>query len=103
MEKKLLAHGFTEKEVNRLKKVLASEHAGDDNLQSLILELKKGFIPSCICILVVLLLYPFIVTEPNMIELTAYLITATIAFFSINRINPMKLSYKAYMLFFKKK
>jgi hypothetical protein len=45
MEKKLLAHGFTEKEVNRLKKVLASEHTGDDNLQSLILELKKVLFP----------------------------------------------------------
>lgn len=99
MEKKLLAHGFTQKEVNRLKKVLTHEHvndAGGETLESLILDLKKSFIPSCFCILLVLLLYPLIVTKPVLIEVSVYLVIAIFSFFCINLINPMKLSFKAY-------
>jgi hypothetical protein len=103
MEKKLLAHGFTEKEVNRLKKILTSEHAKDENLQSMILDLKQRFIPCCISISVVLLIYPFAVTDPYSVELIAYLITAIIAFFIINIITPIKLSFKAYFFLKNKK
>ncbi|MDN0110873.1 hypothetical protein QVO02_09680 [Yersinia mollaretii] len=99
MEKELLANGFTEKEVNRLKKFLTSEYANDtegDTLESIILDLKKRFIPSCFCILLVLLLYPLIVTKPVLIELSVYLVIAIFSFFCINLITPMKLSCKAY-------
>ncbi|MGT3243614.1 hypothetical protein ACVSUJ_13670 [Yersinia enterocolitica] len=97
MEKELLANGFTEKEVNRLKKFLTTEYSNEgDTLESLILDLKKRFIPSCFCILLVLLLYPLIVTKPVLIELSVYLVIAIFSFFCINLITPMKLSFKAY-------
>jgi hypothetical protein len=44
------------------------------------------------------LLYPLIVTEPDSIGITVYSIIAIFLLFSVNLINPMKLSYKAYML-----
>lgn len=105
MEKELLANGFTEKEVNRLKKVLTHEHvndAGGETLESLILDLKKGFIPSCIIIGTIPLLYPLIVTEPVRIGVIAFAVVAIFSLFSVNLINPMKLSYKSYM-FLKKR
>ncbi len=97
MEKELLANGFTEKEVNRLKKFLTAEYSNEgDTLESLILDLKKRFIPSYFCIFLVLLLYPLIVTKPVLIELSVYLVIAIFSFFCINLITPMKLSFKAY-------
>ncbi|WP_244262994.1 hypothetical protein [Yersinia mollaretii] len=105
MEKELLANGFTEKEVNRLKKVLTHKHvndAGGETLESLILDLKKGFIPSCIVIGIIPLLYPLIVTEPIRIGVIAFSVVAMILLFSVNLINPIKLSYKSYV-FLKKK
>ncbi len=97
MEKELLANGFTEKEVNRLKNFLTAEYSNEgDTLESLILDLKKRFIPSCFCILLVLLLYPLIVTKPVLIEVSVYLVIAIFSFFCINLITPMKLSFKAY-------
>jgi hypothetical protein len=105
MEKQLLANGFTQKEVNRLKKVLTHAHvndAGGETLESLIIDLNKSFIPSCFCILIVLLLCPFMVTKPVIIEVSVYIIIAIFSFFCINMINPIKLSFKAY-LFFKRK
>ncbi|CQH39984.1 hypothetical protein QJR48_17890 [Yersinia enterocolitica] len=105
MEKELLANGFTEKEVNRLKKVLTHEHvndAGGETLESLILDLKKGFIPSCIVIGTIPLLYPLIVTEPVRIGVMAFAVVAIMLLFGVNLINPIKLSYKSYM-FLKKR
>jgi hypothetical protein len=103
MEKKLLAHGFTEKEVNRLKKILTSEHAKDENLQSMVLDLKQKFIPCCVFLGTIPLLYPLIVTEPNRIEITGYLMTVMLILFSINLVIPIKLSFKAYFFLKKQK
>ncbi|WP_261371878.1 hypothetical protein [Yersinia aldovae] len=102
MGKQLLANGFTQKEVNRLKKILTHEHAGDENLQSMILDLKKRFIINCISIGMIPLSYPLIVTNHNRIEIIAYLLTSAMVLFIINLISPFKLSFKAFF-FLKKK
>lgn len=106
MEKQLLANGFTEKEVNRLKKVLTHKHvndAGGETLESLIIDLKTSFIPSCIVIGTIPLLYPLIVTEPVRVGVIAFSVVAIILLFSVNLINPIKLSYKSYMFLKKTK
>lgn len=87
--------------MKKLKKVMASKYAKDENLQSMILDLKNKFISGCICIFVVLFAYPFAVTDSHSVELIGYLTTATTSFYITNLIITIKLSFKAYLFFLK--
>lgn len=97
-EKDLIAKGFTEKNIARLREVLSRKESGNESYRSLIDDLSKRFIAGIIC--AILIFIPFFILPaiyPGSLVLY-YIPVALFGFFAVYFLIPMNLSWKAYRL-----
>ncbi|AHK21544.1 membrane protein [Yersinia similis] len=96
IEKKLLDKGFTEKNIQHMRKIISRDKTHKETYQSLLGSLKKRFLAGCV---IVLILFAFTVPELVNQERTDFIsiyITLALALFIVYIMAPMNLAWKAY-------
>jgi len=95
-EEKLLNHGFSSKEIGKLKNIIKNDVTKNDTLQSLIIDLSKRFWGGIIGLILLALigLYGFFNAEES--SAISYVIVLTFGVLVIYFVTPLRLSWKSY-------
>ncbi|MBN3042323.1 hypothetical protein H4F47_05220 [Pectobacterium brasiliense] len=106
IEKELLENGFTQNDINFMRKIISRGEDSEETLQRLIHTLRTRFYNGCFLFIVIISAFTlnFIFNTPSdLIEFFVYFSVMMLSLFLIYHIGPMKLAYKSYRLIKAKK
>ncbi|AIA70033.1 hypothetical protein WCU81_06020 [Pectobacterium atrosepticum] len=98
-EKELLANGFTQNDINFMRKIISRGEDSEETLQRLIHTLRTRFYNGCFLFVVIIAAFTinFIFnTRADLIEFFVYFFVMMLSLFLVYHIGPMKLAYKSY-------
>lgn len=95
-ERKLLDHGFNDKDIGKLKRILKKDASQSDTIQSLIIDLSKRFWGGVVGIFVLILIGLHGIFNADKSDAISYIIVLGFAFLIIWFVTPLRLSWKAY-------
>ncbi|AZK61832.1 hypothetical protein [Pectobacterium versatile] len=106
MEKELLENGFSQKDINFMRKIISRGEDSEETLQNLTHTLRARFYNGCFLFIVITSVFTinFIFNTPDdLIEFFVYFFVMMLSIFLVYHIGPMKLAYKSYRLIKSKK
>ncbi|WP_034917529.1 hypothetical protein [Erwinia sp. 9145] len=92
----LLENGFTEKNINFLRKILARPESKGQTLHSLIDDLRKRFWGGVLCLLIMTVVCLYWLVNYEKTHALAYIVTIIFGVLVIFHLTPFSLSLKAY-------
>lgn len=95
-EKKLIDHGFSVKDIGKLKSIIEKDESQQDTMQSLILDLSKRFFGGVFGIFILMIIGLYGIFNADESDAISYIIVLGFAFLVIYFVTPLKLSWKAY-------
>ncbi|HEN3280922.1 TPA: hypothetical protein U5D21_002773 [Yersinia enterocolitica] len=96
MENKLLDHGFTDKNIAHMRKIILRDETQTETYSTLLEDLKKRFWAGCfICAIFLTVMIVFIL-KYTVSEMSSYLIVMSFGLYATYYIIPMNLAWKAY-------
>ncbi|KHS74298.1 hypothetical protein RC79_08710 [Pectobacterium brasiliense] len=101
IEKELLENGFTQNDINFMRKIISRGEDSEETLQRLIHTLRTRFYNGCFLFIVIISAFTinFIFNTPtDLIEFFVYFFVMMLSLFLVYHIGPMKLAYKSYRL-----
>lgn len=99
MEKELLENGFSQKDINFMRKIISRSGDNEETLESLTHTLKSRFYNGCFLFIIIIsaFIIDFIFNTPaDLIESSVYLFFMIFSLFIVYYIGPMNLTYKSY-------
>ncbi|MEI7077084.1 hypothetical protein [Pectobacterium versatile] len=106
MEKELLENGFSQKDINLMRKIISRGEDSEETLQNLTHTLRARFYNGCFLFIVIISAFTinFIFnTSADLIETSVFLFFMIFSLFIIYYIGPMSLAYKSYRIIKTKK
>ncbi|MBQ4789677.1 hypothetical protein [Pectobacterium versatile] len=106
MEKELLENGFSQKDINFMRKIISRGEDSEETLQNLTHTLRARFYNGFFLFIVITSVFTinFIFNTPDdLIEFFVYFFVMMLSIFLVYHIGPMKLAYKSYRLIKSKK
>ncbi|KFX00226.1 hypothetical protein [Pectobacterium carotovorum] len=101
MEKELLENGFTQSDINFMRKIISRGEDSEETLQNLTHTLRARFYNGCFLFIVIIsaFIINFIFNTPvDSVEFFVYFFVMMLSLFLVYHIGPMKLAYKSYRL-----
>ncbi|SCC70208.1 hypothetical protein [Kosakonia oryziphila] len=95
-EKKLIDHGFSTKDIGKLKSIIEKDESQQDTIQSLVLDLSKRFFGGVLGLFILMLIGLYGIFNTDESDAISYIIVLGFAFLVIYFVTPLKLSWKAY-------
>lgn len=95
-EERLLKHGFSCKDLQKLQQITRNTEFETSTLQSLIIDLSKRFWGGVIGGLILVIIAVYGITHSDEADLLSYFIALGFGFLVIHFVTPMRLSWKAY-------
>ncbi|WP_313667166.1 hypothetical protein [Atlantibacter sp.] len=95
-EKKLIEHGFSAKDIGKLKSIIEKDKSQQDTIQSLVLDLSKRFFGGIIGLFILILIGLYGIFNADESDAVSYIIVLGFAVLVIYFVTPLRLSWKAY-------
>ncbi|KFX00225.1 hypothetical protein JV33_09280 [Pectobacterium carotovorum subsp. carotovorum] len=96
-EKELLENGFTQGDVNFMRKIISRGENSEETLLMLTHTLKSRFHTGCfLCVVLITILITTLIIKYDIIVISVYFSFTLIFVFLVYYITPMKLAYKSY-------
>ncbi|KFF66245.1 hypothetical protein IV99_08450 [Pectobacterium brasiliense] len=96
-EKELLENGFTQDDINFMRKIISRGESSEETLLMLTHTLKSRFHTGCfLCTVLITILIATLIIRNNIIVISVYFSFTLIFVFLVYYITPMKLAYKSY-------
>lgn len=95
-EKKLIEHGFSAKDIGKLKSIIEKDESQQDTIQSLVLDLSKRFFGGIIGLFILILIGLYGIFNADESDTVSYIIVLGFAVLVIYFVTPLRLSWKAY-------
>ncbi|ULS50288.1 hypothetical protein GBN63_11150 [Pectobacterium carotovorum] len=97
IEKELLENGFTQGDVNFMRKIISRGENSEETLLMLTHTLKSRFHTGCFsCVVLITILITTLIIKYEIIVISVYFSFTLIFVFLVYYITPMKLAYKSY-------
>lgn len=94
-EQELFRHGFTEKDINKLKDALSRNKTGNDTYESLMSDLKGRFLKGVFCILLIILFFILFLYSYGTDDIIFFIVITIFSLFTVYISVPMNLAWKA--------
>lgn len=95
-EKKLLDHGFSAKDIGKLKNIIKKDESQKDTLQSLVIDLSRRFWGGIIGLVLLALIGFYGIFNADKSSAISYLIALVFGVLVIYFVTPLNLSWKSY-------
>jgi len=95
-EKKLLDHGFSAKDIGKLKNIIKKDESQKDTLQSLVIDLSRRFWGGIIGLVLLALIGLYGIFNADKSSAISYLIALAFGVLVIYFVTPLNLSWKSY-------
>lgn len=97
MENKLLDHGFTDKNIAHMRKIISRDETQTETYSTLLEDLKKRFWAGCfICVILFTPLIFMMFNDYTSDEIFSYLVALIFGLFMTYYITPLNLAWKSY-------
>ncbi len=97
IEKELLANGFTQGDINFMRKIISRGENSEETLLMLTQTLKSRFHTGCfLCAVIITILIATLIIKNDIIVISVYFSFTLIFVFLVYYIIPMNLAYKSY-------
>ncbi len=97
IEKELLENGFTQGDVNFMRKIISRGENSEETLLMLTHTLKSRFHTGCfLCIVLITILITTLIIKYDIIVISVYFLFTLIFIFLVYYLTPMNLAYKSY-------
>jgi len=95
-EKELFNHGFSAKEIGKLKSIIQKDESKKDTLQSLVIDLSKRFWGGVIALIILMLIGLDGIFNVEASDSIPYIVVLTFAFLVVYFVTPLNLAWKSY-------
>ncbi|MGC1053407.1 hypothetical protein WKH14_13895 [Pantoea agglomerans] len=95
-EKELFNHGFSAKEIGKLKSIIQKDESKKDTLQSLVIDLSKRFWGGVIALIILMLIVLDGIFNAEASDSIPYIVVLTFAFLVVYFVTPLNLAWKSY-------
>ncbi|MEQ9851496.1 MULTISPECIES: hypothetical protein [Pectobacterium] len=103
IEKELLENGFTQNDINFMRKIISRGGDSEETLLMLMHTLKSRFHTGCfLCVVLIAIFIAILIIRNDIIVISVYFSFTLIFVFLIYYITPMNLAYKSYSYLKKK-
>lgn len=104
MEKELLENGFSQSDINFMRKIISRGEDSEETLLMLTHTLKNRFHTGCfLCVVLITIFIAILTIRDDIIVISVYFLFTLIFVFLVYYLTPMKLAYKSYKIIKEKK
>ncbi|MFJ5376503.1 hypothetical protein ACIPSX_04005 [Pectobacterium sp. CHL-2024] len=104
IEKELLENGFTQNDINFMRKIISRGEDSEETLLMLTHTLKSRFHTGCfLCVVLVTIFIAVLIIRDDIVVISIYFLFTLIFVFIVYYLTPMKLAYKSYEIIKEKK
>ena len=104
VEKELLENGFTQNDINFMRKIISRGEDSEETLLMLTHTLKSRFHTGCfLCVVLITIFIAVLIIRDDIVVISIYFLFTLIFIFIVYYLTPMKLAYKSYKIIKEKK
>lgn len=97
IEKELLENGFTQGDINFMRKIISRGEDSEETLLMLTHTLKSRFHTGCfLCVVLITIFIAVLIIRDDIVVISIYFLFTLIFVFIVYYLTPMKLAYKSY-------